>query len=111
MRCPGAREHTVDIELADGVKEVSAEFHFDSEDECQQEQTRIGGLLRAKYGECERVDDQLRVQLRTMRRARLARASCGVEYVLHDARRGFSTAERLLPLLESGVEGRSLART
>ena len=52
---PGAREYLVGVSLVEGVNEVQAEFHYDSEDECQQERTRIGEVLRLKYGECERL--------------------------------------------------------
>ena len=47
----------MDVDLTDGVSEVTADFHFTSEEECQQEEIRIGELLGEKYGECERVDD------------------------------------------------------
>ena len=47
---PGARDHVVGYGLVDGVNEVTAEFHFNSKEECQQEKIRMGELLREKYG-------------------------------------------------------------
>ena len=47
---PGAREYVVGVGLVDGVNEVAAKLHFDSDEECERERARINALLRDKYG-------------------------------------------------------------
>ena len=49
---PGGRSYDVTIHLAHGVTGIAAQFHFAAEEECEQERSRLDGLLREKYGEC-----------------------------------------------------------
>ena len=49
---PGARSYHVTVHLAHGVTQVEAEFRFAAEEDCEQERSRLDGLLREKYGEC-----------------------------------------------------------
>ena len=47
---PGARQYLVAIGVSDGVREVQAQFDFDSVEECEHERARLDDLLRDKYG-------------------------------------------------------------
>ena len=49
----GGRRYSVGFSLWEGrIVEARTEFHFPSEVECEQEESRVRGLLEGKYGEC-----------------------------------------------------------
>ena len=93
------------------MSEVTADFHFTSEEECQQEEIRIGELRGEKYGECERVDDHPEGWYGQCDTRGLPERAVELSTCFSMPDEDFVRLNVLLPLLESGVEGRSLART
>lgn len=50
----GGREYGVDFSIWQGsISSVRTEFHFATEAECEQEESRIEDLLERKYGRCK----------------------------------------------------------